>query len=181
MHKLIGLYSSAAKSGKSTVARYLEYGYGYTVNPFAYTLKQMGATFLISLGYTADQAYAMLTQDQHVELPGLGVDVRHVLRTLGTEWGRDCIHPEVWLRCWEARLVEGERTVVDDVRFPNETEVIKQRGGILVRVVRPGLAAETQHRSEGSLDTYEGFDHVIVNDGNLEQLRHTVEEVLGLV
>lgn len=181
MHKLIGLYSSAAQSGKSSVARYLEYAYGYAVNPFAYTLKQMGATFLISLGYTAAEAYTLLTTAKTTPLKNLGVDVRHMLRTLGTEWGRDCIHPEVWLRCWEARLVPGEHTVVDDVRFPNEAELIKRHGGIMVRVVRPGMAEETEHRSEGSLDTYEGFDHVIVNDGDLEQLRHTVEEVLGLM
>jgi hypothetical protein len=180
MHNLIGLYSSAAQSGKSSVARYLEHGYGYRVNPFAYTLKTMAASFLVSLGYTADETYAMLTTAKHTHLPALGVDVRHVLQTLGTEWGRDCVHPEVWLKCWEARLVEGERTVVDDVRFLNEAEMVRKRGGVLVRVVRPGFEANTEHRSEGSLDTYEGFDHVIVNDGDLEQLRHTVEEVLGL-
>lgn len=179
MHGLIGLYSSAAQSGKSSVARYLEYGYGYTVEPFAHTLKAMTATFLISLGYTAEQAYTMLTAAKDTKLPALGVDVRHVLRTLGTEWGRDCIHPEVWLRCWEGRLNADRLTVVDDVRFLNEAEAVRRHGGIMVRVVRPGFDADAQHRSEGGLDAYEGFDHVIYNDGSLEERRHTVDDVLG--
>lgn len=75
---------------------------------------------------------------------------------------------------------EADRlTVVDDVRFLNEAEAVRRHGGIMVRVVRPGFDADAQHRSEGGLDAYEGFDHVIYNDGSLEELRHTVDDVLG--
>jgi hypothetical protein len=59
--------------------------------------------------------------------------------------------------------------VVDDVRFPNEAQLIKSMGGQLWRIERPGLTDATGHSSEGGLADWE-FDRVIVNDGTVEDL-----------
>jgi len=163
MPKLIGLYSSAAQSGKSTAAKHLEDAYGFTVVPFAKTLKEMAVPMLEALGYTEAEAIHLLTHDKEYVLP-LGVSVRHLLRTLGTEWGRQCIHPDVWLHCWEQRVQGINRVVVDDVRFINEAELVKRLGGMLVRIERLGAYTEHQHSSEGGLDYFDGFDCVIRND-----------------
>jgi hypothetical protein len=42
--------------------------------------------------------------------------------TLGTEWGRDAVHPDLWVRLWAASGPRTSRVVVEDVRFPNEVE-----------------------------------------------------------
>jgi hypothetical protein len=177
MLKLIGLYSSAAQSGKSTVANYLRSRDGYDVVPFAQTLKEMALPMLIAMGYSEYQAHHLLTENKEFVLP-IGVSVRHLLRTLGTEWGRSCIHPEVWLYCWRERIKYSSYVIVDDVRFPNEANLVKELGGTIVRIVRPGVQVDTTHSSEGGLDTYEGFDCTLVNNGDLQQLYSLIDQVL---
>lgn len=77
---------------------------------------------------------------------------RHALITLGTEWGRRMIHPEIWTRVWEAKYkekieesrrsnTEEERkmprvVLVSDVRFENEVELIENSGGLLFEIYR---------------------------------------------
>lgn len=69
------------------------------------------------------------------------------------------------------------RWLVTDVRFPNEAQAIKERGGLLVRINR-GTPADNQHISETALDDYEGFDIVIDNNGTLDELKEKVKEIL---
>jgi len=178
MHKLIGLYSSAAQSGKSTVAKHLEKTYGYRIVPFAQTLKEMAVPMLEALGHSREEALDLLMHDKERTL-SLGITVRHLLRTLGTEWGRECIHPDVWLHCWQERIQGIKHVVVDDVRFPNEAELVKRLGGTMVRVERPGAYTEHQHSSEGSLDHFDGFDFVLRNDGDVPALLDKVEQLMA--
>jgi hypothetical protein len=54
--------------------------------------------------------------------------------TLGTEWGRDNIHADLWARLWSARIATLGREaniVTDDVRFPNEVRALRHHGGEL--------------------------------------------------
>jgi hypothetical protein len=60
----------------------------------------------------------------------------HLMQTAGTEWGRDRVHPELWVRSLFARLPAGG--LVPDVRFANEAHAIRRRGGVVIRVSRPG-------------------------------------------
>ncbi len=174
--KLIGLYSPAPQSGKTTVGNILfEHGYGRV--PFAAPLKRIACEFLENLGYTEGEAARLVFTDKEQLIGEVSVTVRHILQTLGTEWGRDCLHPDVWVQCWRAQASRYERCVADDVRFPNEAKAIKSKGGQLWMVVRPGADRGVEHRSEGGLDGYK-FDAVIHNDGSLADLR---EKVLALL
>ncbi len=133
---------------------------------------------------------------------------RFALQKLGTEFGRAC-YPNVWVNkamqiassLLYGRLddnpgagavyspQEGLRWVImperpngvaiPDVRFRNEIEGIRSRGGKVVRVVRPGAGltgAAGLHQSETEQADIgnEEFDGVIVNDGSLEDLREKV-------
>jgi hypothetical protein len=49
------------------------------------------------------------------------------------------------------------------MRFPNEAEAIRDAGGVLVRITRPGVASPVRHASEGGLDGWR-FDLDLVND-----------------
>ena len=60
--------------------------------------------------------------------------------------------------------------VIDDVRFPNEKEMIQTNNGILFFVVRPILDNISNHESEISLK-WQDFDNIIINDGKLDELR----------
>ena len=167
--QIIGLYSSVAGSGKSTVARMLS-SRGFNRVSFADTLKGMAYSMLIDLGMSTKEAFEVITEDKSRKIEAIGVDGRHLLRTLGTEWGRQCIHPELWLKCWEAQVAGVPKAVVDDVRFPNEAELVRSKGGLLWRIVRPDHQSnDGEHASEGALDEFE-FDRTIVNDGTLAEL-----------
>lgn len=177
MKKLIGLYSPAAQSGKSSVAKFLAQECGYEVVPFAQTLKEMLIPILNALGYNNDDAYRLVHVDKAIVVPKAEVSVRHMLRTLGTEWGRQCVHPDIWLRCWEERIKPHALVVADDVRFPNEAELIRRLGGELWCVERPGVLRTHEHTSEGNLDTYQHFTKLIANNGSLSDLVDKLREI----
>lgn len=63
--------------------------------------------------------------------------------------------------------------VITDVRYPNEAKAIRQRGGIIVQIIRPGLKRVSEHDSETPMAP-DLVDVVIVNDGDLKQLQTQV-------
>ena len=171
--QLIGLYSSAPGSGKTAIANILR-SCGFVVLPFASPLKKMVAAMLDSVGYSEFEIFKLMHEDKEQLIPEFGVTARHMLRTLGTEWGRSCISPDVWLTHWRLRATQYTYIVVDDVRFENEADLIKKMGGSMWKVVRPGVERASEHASEGGLDTWPHFDACIVNDGTLQQLTNAV-------
>lgn len=172
--RLIGLYSPAPASGKTTVAGYLA-GHGFRIMPFAESLKRMASVFLTELGLTDSmiEHHLFHAKESRIEAFGLNITARHICQTLGTEWGRACIHPDVWLYCWQRKaqqnLDRGIDVVVDDLRFLNEAELIRRLGGEMWCVERPSALRTTTHASEGGLDDFD-FDHRLVNDGSLLEL-----------
>lgn len=76
--------------------------------------------------------------------------------------------------------------IISDVRFENEAEYIKSKGGILVRLegdpakVRVNSNRDMNHPSETSLDNYSGFDLVYENTRSLESLKSFAADVILL-
>lgn len=84
---------------------------------------------------------------------------RLLLQLLGTECGRDIIHPNIWVNSLFAdykadnlayhhaytkenvnyglQTLEFPNWIITDMRFPNEMEAVVEKGGITIRVVRP--------------------------------------------
>ena len=170
--RLIGLYSSAPASGKTTIANYLN-NHGYRTISFASPLKTMVRVFLREFGLHHETIDQYLFINKEYPIPEVGVSARHLCQTLGTEWGRACVHPEIWVNVWrrgvESSLKRGIDVVADDCRFPNEFRTIKELGGEIWRIERPGFVFSGSHVSEGALNHHH-FDHVVTNDANLTQL-----------
>jgi len=180
MIRLIGLYSPAPQSGKTSIASYLN-SRGYRVVSFAAPVKAVVHSFLGSAGFSYAQLDQILAAGKEQVIPELGVTLRHLYQTLGTEWGRTCVGPDVWMNCWRANatnyLSRGIPVVCDDVRFPNEAALIRQLGGEVWCLTRPGASHEGDHASEGALE--EGpFDRHFVNNSTLTNLYRVVGEVL---
>lgn len=176
--RIIGLYSPAPQSGKTFTATVLS-NQGFKPISFAEPLKRMACVFLNSFGYREDEAVRLVWVDKHKMIPEIGCTGRHVLQRLGTEWGRQQIADDVWIRCWEARVMRAPGDVVtDDVRFLNEAQAIKAAGGEMWKIVRPSAERNTSHVSEGGLDDWDGFDVVIDNDGSLESFRRKIDAVI---
>ncbi|MFI1799826.1 hypothetical protein ACH427_21075 [Streptomyces sp. NPDC020379] len=98
--------------------------------------------------------------------------VRELLQRCGTEAGRNNLGPDVWVNALFSDFADWDRpTVITDVRFPNEAEAIRARGGLLVRIDRPGQAPidGADHISEQALVDWP-VDAVVINDGTELQL-----------
>jgi hypothetical protein len=100
-----------------------------------------------------------------------GMSPRQAMQTLGTEWGRDIMGEDFWVRIMENRLnfYFDMPVVVDDLRFPNEYHMLRKRGAKIVRIQRDSIKDVGSHPSEGLLDGFE-FDVTINNNGTLEGL-----------
>jgi len=72
--------------------------------------------------------------------------------------------------------------VITDTRYINEAEIVKESGGLLVRVNREEVASihNTSHESETGLDNYpeENYDIIIDNSGSLDDLKLIASEIV---
>jgi hypothetical protein len=167
MNSLIGLYSPCPQCGKTTLAGLLD---GFRLYSFADPLRAMIASLLRFLGYDDMRIWQCFNGDlKEVPIPEFGGRTpRYLLQTIGTEWGRELITPEIWTNIMDARLRDRKGPVViDDMRFPNEYDMLKAQGALLVRIDRPGYVKTGNHASDGALDGH-GFDLYITNDGEPE-------------
>lgn len=110
---------------------------------------------------------------------GIGASPRQLLQTLGTEWGRQMIRDDIWLRVafwrWEQLAAGGvSLIVVPDVRFENEARMIRGEGGEVWMIHRPGVEPVAAHSSEAGIPL-KLIDRLVVNDGTVDQLRERVE------
>jgi len=72
-----------------------------------------------------------------------GKSARHALSTLGTDWGRNMITPDLWTNAVKVKIEEHligspdpAPIVIDDLRFPNDWAVIQHFGGRLLTIRR---------------------------------------------
>lgn len=103
---------------------------------------------------------------------------RTFLQTLGTDWGRNLVHPDLWVNLTMARIdrlatLTGRAVfAICGTRFPNEVAAIRDRGGEVWWIERPGVAAGG-HASERQIDAGD-CDRTIHNDSSLDELRSRV-------
>lgn len=117
------------------------------------------------------------------ESPGeTALSVRRILQWWGTEYRR-AQDPDYWTKAWQRKItafdLEGTFILVDDVRFRNELDTIRGLGGRFVKIIRPGFNGAGNHASETSLDDFEGWDAVIINDGSLAEFEQKVAALIG--
>lgn len=168
---IIGL-SGRAGSGKSTVASFLVKKHNFALRKFAGPLKDM----FRSIGLT-DREIEGHAKHQPCDLL-CGKTPRHAMQTLGTEWGRHLIHPEIWTTLWANGIGQGQNIVSDDTRFGNEAKKIRELGGVVILIERTdALLLDESHPSEVMDFTP---DHVVVNDGSIESLCARVCEMIEL-
>ncbi|MFF7254823.1 deoxynucleotide monophosphate kinase family protein [Streptomyces microflavus] len=182
---LIG-FAGAARSGKDTAAQALA-DTGWTCRAFADKVRDiLYATNLLldepsysrgftTLKYEVDQYGWEAAKEMYPEL-------RRYLQRLGTEGGREILGENVWVDALFRDRDTWGPTVITDVRFPNEADAIRARGGLVIAIQRPGQEQipDAEHVSETALRGYL-FDDVILNDGPVTQLHDRVMQLLPLL
>lgn len=170
---IIGLYSPGPRMGKGTFADVISKQTGAFTVGFGDILRQVivkiTAPFLEG---GEDEAWEWLLDERKdlQMIPGIDKTQRFMLDTLGTDWARNMIHPDIWVMALERQIdnilsyyAEGKTNpliIVDDLRKPNEYEWLKSQGAILVRLYRPNTPILPKHVAHGALEGFE-FDYYL--------------------
>ena len=107
---------------------------------------------------------------------------RKLLQLLGTECGRQIIHPNIWVNAlfadYDTSSNYDSNWIITDVRFPNEVQAIKDKGGIVIKINRDSDVVDN-HSSETALDNYDGFDFVVDNNGSIDALTNNLIKIIN--
>ena len=150
--KNIGLIGLAG-SGKDTAAEAL-YKLGYKRVSFAQKLKCFAGYF--GWDGVKDARGRALLQD-------LGMAARRY-------------NPNHWIEELHSIYDRKRFLVYTDVRFQNEADYVREQGGIVVRIVRPGQIAEN-HESELKQSEV-AADIEIVNGGSIADLHDKIRAII---
>ncbi|MFG2923919.1 hypothetical protein ACGFYA_20760 [Streptomyces sp. NPDC048305] len=184
---IVGL-SGYARSGKNEAAEALVQ-FGWRQGAFADKLRE----FLYALDPLIPAPYGggNLRLRKLVDATGWDYakvrypEVRALLQRAGTEAGREVLGADVWVDALFREFKDTPALVVTDVRFPNEARAVADRGGVMIRVERPGVGPAKDrlgrvHESEVALDGWT-FDHTLINDGSVRDLHLKLYGVADLV
>lgn len=165
---IIGI-TGIKQAGKDTLANYLVRTRGGQVYSLAKPIKHMlSATFNIPPEQWEDGEWKERRGAIHA---APNRTPRQLAQTLGTEWGRCCVDPDIWVNMMEYEYLEHDPTlffVVSDVRFDNEARKIRKLGGLVVSVIRPEFFPSRSpdfHVSESGIQDRTLIDYYIYNDG----------------
>lgn len=171
--KIIGIHG-AARSGKDTVgeiiySRLLGLNQPLEITSFAKSIKQM-----LNVGLSIPNVWLHSNIKDEV-IDGFDCTPRHMMQTLATEWGREMIHPDIWVMSLHESIKNTKKTyIIPDVRFQNEADYCRQHGILLHVVGRGGINSD--HVSEKGLEVKEG-DVVLDNSGSIEDLKKQIMEL----
>ena len=167
--KILAFYSPYAGAGKTTAAQYILDTQPKSVwLSFADTLREIVDVVFRKVcrksqnvsSYKGAAAYFEKDSPQS-ELGGH--TYRDFLLAFGAAGRR--LYPNIWVDCLKADMqdINGiENVVIDDLRFPNEYAMLRDKGAKIVRVTNPGrrfVPAEAEALLEGCK-----FDAEIVNN-----------------
>lgn len=92
------------------------------------------------------------------------------MQLLGTEFGRDLVHRDVWLTLASGALRRGgPGMIIADVRFDNEAAWIRGHGGVIVHIERGKAAPVRAHASEAGVERLAG-DLRVFNESTIDSL-----------
>jgi len=142
---------------------------------FADTLRDVLKTLF---GFSGEQMYGDLKE---VKDEYWGISYREAAQRIGTDLMRNQLMPDIWIKAWQrrathfAKLNPDTLVIATDCRFQNEVDAIRNLGGEVWRVKRPGVIFDG-HESERLAATApdEYFDRNIDNDGTIDDLREKI-------
>lgn len=115
--------------------------------------------------------------------PVLGISRRLAMQKFASDFLRDMIHPDIHIRLTAMEMYdaicETQRCIIiDDIRQPNEAQFIKDMGGVVIRINRPGNPLpQSDHKVERQNPPH---DYTIDNFGEpVDMLSQIAKQDLG--
>ena len=198
-------------SGKDTIGNYLVSKYNFTRLSFASSVKDVASSLFgwdrtMLEGLTEEaRAQRDMVDEWWADAFGIkGFTPRFVMQKIGTEIFRENLHPDIWLKIVEKKIIDMSKNqsnpniVITDCRFPNEFAMIKKHGGIIINVhkdlpewfndLKLGRIEQEElsklninlHLSEISW-IKEEFDFTLDNTGSFAELENKIDLVIEKV
>lgn len=176
MNSNIIAFAGRKQSGKTTCSQFVAKYFNGIIEPFngakiynfADPLKQ--DICMNILGLTHNQCYGEdIDKNTHtdIEWDGIKLTAREVMQFVGTDIFRK-MKPDVWAGATIAKIYreQPQLAIIADCRFPNEVDVVKNAGGLVIKLTRNPY--NSSHSSETALDEINyannNFDLVIHNE-----------------
>lgn len=164
------------RTGKDSFANYLLamlQGHGIKVvkRSFAWKLKDVCHQLYGWAGVQDADYYEQVEHEaeREIVLPKLGMSPRDLWIKFGTPAVREQVYRRTWLD-WLLQASTEDVVIVPDVRFPNEFEGIREKGGTLIKVVRPGYGPGPDVADQGLVGRTD-WDTVIGGAGTMLSLQ----------
>lgn len=178
--KLIGIIGQK-RAGKDTMADYIIKNYNYTKKSLSDPLKDAcKSIFLLS----DEQLYG-----NEKEVPDKrwnGSTPRQLLQVVGTQLFREDLNkyiPQlnelsntIWIHHFELWYAKNKdkKIVIPDIRFNDEAQMIKNNGGVLIKINRGEFSKTDLHKSEQELEDIMA-DAYIFNNSSIDELYNTID------
>jgi len=172
----LGHYSRTGKDtfGNSLVASLGEYKPSLRAakKSFAWKLKQIAFELYAWDGLREPEFYETLegAKFRDIPLPTIGKTPVQIWVDLGTPAVRENVYENTWIDYLLKSKNDLDVLIIPDVRFANEIAAIRELGGTLIKVVRPGYGPR-KTVADRALVGYKGWDYVIGESGDINDLR----------
>lgn len=193
---LIG-FAGLKGSGKDTAAKVLIEEYGFTKIAFADAVRDLALIIdpqvqvpmnlgrklsdpFIANSYVVERLTDLVAAFGWDFLKREVPEVRRLLQVIGTEGGRNFFHEAIWIEIINKQFPniswDSAKYVVTDCRFDNEVAFVRDKGGELIWVDRPGLVSDG-HASES--EHIKDLASVILhNTESVEELQEDVRLIM---
>lgn len=125
----------------------LHYGINCHTHSFAASIYRMLEALGVDINHYSQR------ENKEAVIPGLGVSLRHLLQTLGTEWGRKLVKDSMWVDCMVehySNIPKDDCLIITDCRFPDEAAWVQSMQGKIIRItaIDQRHSTTTKHESE---------------------------------
>lgn len=161
--------------GKSEIADYIIHG-KYPFKKWSFASKVKEVAKLIYNLYD-DQLYG---DKKDVLDNRYNLTPRFIMQRIGTEVARS-IHRQTWVISLERDILNSNpnvHSVIDDCRFLNESDWIRSKQGVIIKVIRPSTMPLDEHQSETEIEHIHS-EYIIYNNKDIPHLHKEVNFVLG--
>lgn len=168
-----------ARTGKTTIANRIVEKTAVKTAAFADPLREALLVMFGCLGLTPEHFEDDDLKETVIE--AIGRSPRQLMQSLGTEFGRKLVHPDIWVKVIEARNkddIKNQNLLVTDIRMDNEAEGLRALGFVIAHVDRPDAKKVNKHSSENGV-TRLAEDKVITNDSDLAALTSLIDSWLA--
>lgn len=170
--------------GKSTVAEIFKQN-DYVELTFADPVKQIG----LILGFEQQELYG--SQEDKLKINDFwGVSGREFMQKFATNLMRNELpnhinmnmdNKTIWVRLCQKKindlLKQNKKIIVSDGRFIDEINMIKEMGGIIIKIIRNNNY-DIHHESESYISKLDA-DIIIENNGTLDDLHKKIYDIVN--